>query len=306
MDDTYLWSHDRDHLQRTLAELEVRLARDGLYIHPAKTTILYSEPTGGGDFRIGGATVPCQPFGTVITALGSPLTFQEPVAAITTAMNERAKKTFNLTSTPAPVRAHPHQGAAPHAHHHGQECGPRGATVEYIPARTDVGTIWTHGPIQGRGGRHAPLEEPTLVEAAASHPPNHGRCPPRTKIQRQRRPRATDRCSVTEAPGDLCSHPRCPLGRRASRPASTTSPQTRRGGAGGPPRHMRPHDGATTTTTTTTTTTPTDALTAPRETKKKTEERHAVHTGRGNQDTALRPHVRQPRLQQSQLEEHSA
>ena len=26
--------------------------------------------------------VPCQPFGTVITALGSPLTFQEPVAAI--------------------------------------------------------------------------------------------------------------------------------------------------------------------------------------------------------------------------------
>ena len=26
MDDTYLWSHDRQHLQRTLAELEVRLA----------------------------------------------------------------------------------------------------------------------------------------------------------------------------------------------------------------------------------------------------------------------------------------
>ena len=102
MDDTYLWSHDRDHLQRTLAELEVRLARDGLYIHPAKTAILYSEPTGGGDFRIGAATVPCQPFGTVITALGSPL----------------APQPGRPLALQAPVRAH--------AHHHGQECGPMG------------------------------------------------------------------------------------------------------------------------------------------------------------------------------------
>ena len=38
--------------------------------------------------------MPCQLFGTVITALGSPLTFQEPVAAITAAMNEQARNAF--------------------------------------------------------------------------------------------------------------------------------------------------------------------------------------------------------------------
>ena len=48
MDDTYLWSHDREHLQRTISELEVRLVKDGLYIHPTKTAIKNSEPTGGG------------------------------------------------------------------------------------------------------------------------------------------------------------------------------------------------------------------------------------------------------------------
>ena len=72
MDDTYLWSHDRQHLQRTLAELEVRLAKDGLAIHPEKTAILYSEEEGGGSFHIGGEDVPCKPWGTEITALGSP------------------------------------------------------------------------------------------------------------------------------------------------------------------------------------------------------------------------------------------
>ena len=71
MDDTYLWSHDREHLQRTISELEVRLVKDGLYIHPTKTAIKNSEPTGrGGSSTLG---VPCQPFGTVITALGSPI-----------------------------------------------------------------------------------------------------------------------------------------------------------------------------------------------------------------------------------------
>ncbi|CAE7192827.1 unnamed protein product [Symbiodinium sp. CCMP2592] len=76
MDDIYLWSHDRDHLQRTLTELEVRFAKDGL------------------------SDVACQPYGTVITALGSPFTFAEPVAAITAAMNERARKAFHKHSKP--------------------------------------------------------------------------------------------------------------------------------------------------------------------------------------------------------------
>ena len=52
--------------------------------------------------------MPCQPFGTVITALGFPLTFQEPVAAITAAMNERARKAFGkhskLLCAPTPIK----------------------------------------------------------------------------------------------------------------------------------------------------------------------------------------------------------
>ena len=107
MDDTYLWSHDKQHLQRNLAELEVRLAKDGLAIHPEKTAILYSEEEGGGPHRRRRCTV--QAMGTEIMALGSPLTFVEPVASIAAAMNQRARKAFGkhskLLSAPTPLKA---------------------------------------------------------------------------------------------------------------------------------------------------------------------------------------------------------
>ena len=54
LDDTYLWSQDRDHLQKVLNKLEKEHAEDGLQIHPTKTAILFSKPTGGGTFAIGG------------------------------------------------------------------------------------------------------------------------------------------------------------------------------------------------------------------------------------------------------------
>ena len=95
MDDTYLWSHDATHLQATLAALERHLARHGLTINPGKTAIIFSQPTGGGTFRIGGEVVGCKPFGDVITALGSPITFGESVAAIIAEMNHRARKAFH-------------------------------------------------------------------------------------------------------------------------------------------------------------------------------------------------------------------
>ena len=95
MDDTYLWSHDPTHLQATLAALERHLARHGLLINPGKTAIIFSQPQGGGEFRIGGEMVGCKPFGEVITALGSPITFGESVAAIITEMNHRARKAFH-------------------------------------------------------------------------------------------------------------------------------------------------------------------------------------------------------------------
>eukprot|EP00439_Symbiodinium_sp_Y106_P049719 s4275_g6.t1 len=53
--------------------------------------------------------VACQPFGTEVAALGSPLTFAEPVAAITAAMNHRARKAFakhsKLLCAPTPIKA---------------------------------------------------------------------------------------------------------------------------------------------------------------------------------------------------------
>ena len=70
MDDTYLWSHDRDHLQRMLAELEVRLGKDGLAVHPGKTAILYSEPEERGTFRIGRQRSTSRPMKPRLTARG--------------------------------------------------------------------------------------------------------------------------------------------------------------------------------------------------------------------------------------------
>ena len=53
--------------------------------------------------------MPCKPWGTEITALGSPLTFVEPVASITAAMNQRARKAFGkhskLWCAPTPLKA---------------------------------------------------------------------------------------------------------------------------------------------------------------------------------------------------------
>ncbi|CAE7382151.1 unnamed protein product, partial [Symbiodinium sp. CCMP2592] len=95
MDDTYLWSHDKHHLQASLAALERQLRRHGLTINPAKTAIIFSMKTGGGSFHIGGEEVACQPFGTVVTALGSPITFGEEVAATISEMQHRARRAFH-------------------------------------------------------------------------------------------------------------------------------------------------------------------------------------------------------------------
>ncbi|OLP76158.1 hypothetical protein AK812_SmicGene43943 [Symbiodinium microadriaticum] len=86
MDDTYLWSHDAKHLQATLTELEKQLAKHGLVINPKKTAIIYSNDTGGGHFMIGGKKVLCLPYGSIITVLGSPLTFGEAVPALVAEM----------------------------------------------------------------------------------------------------------------------------------------------------------------------------------------------------------------------------
>ena len=55
MDDTYLWSYDRQHLQFALSSLERRLAAHGLVINPGKTAVIYSEPAGEGHIHHRGA-----------------------------------------------------------------------------------------------------------------------------------------------------------------------------------------------------------------------------------------------------------
>ena len=64
LDDTYLWSQDHQHLQSLLHQLEDELARDGL------------------------------PVQTVVPALGTPLTFGDPTAAIIAEMARRGRTAF--------------------------------------------------------------------------------------------------------------------------------------------------------------------------------------------------------------------
>ena len=94
MDDTYLWSHDKKHLQATLTALEAQLATHGLAINPKKMAIIYSEDTTGGTFNIGGAAVACLPYGSTITVLGSPLTFGEAIPNLVAEMQRRGRAAF--------------------------------------------------------------------------------------------------------------------------------------------------------------------------------------------------------------------
>ena len=94
LDDTYLWSQSQTHLQSLLTNLEGELQQDGLSIHPTKTAILHSHAEGGGTFTIQGEAVPCQPHGSTIPALGSPITFGDQTAAIIGEMSRRARAAF--------------------------------------------------------------------------------------------------------------------------------------------------------------------------------------------------------------------
>ncbi|CAE7300179.1 unnamed protein product, partial [Symbiodinium necroappetens] len=109
MDDTYLWGYSKEHLQYALSSLERRLASHGLAINPAKTAIIHSHPQGGGTFLIGGEQVACLPHGSVITALGSPVTFGDTVPVLISEMQHRARKAFHknakLLCSPTPLKA---------------------------------------------------------------------------------------------------------------------------------------------------------------------------------------------------------
>ncbi|CAE7547148.1 unnamed protein product [Symbiodinium natans] len=93
MDDTYIWGHDPEHLQRKLTAMEKKLQEDGLQVHPKKTAIL----TNSGDkrrFRVGGAWVePMQDEGS-FRLLGTPLAFKHQVSLLVAEMQTRARKAY--------------------------------------------------------------------------------------------------------------------------------------------------------------------------------------------------------------------
>ena len=114
LDDTYLWSQNRAHLQKVLTNLEGELREDGLHIHPTKTAILYSQPTGGGTFNIGGETIACCDHKTVISTLGSPITFGEQTAAIIAEMQRRSRNAFRKHKPILTARTSMHSRAIAH------------------------------------------------------------------------------------------------------------------------------------------------------------------------------------------------
>ena len=71
MDDTYIWSMSRTHLQRMLDELCGRLSPCGLQVHPRKTEII-ANMAGGEEFRVSGSRVKSKGLEHIIPVLGSP------------------------------------------------------------------------------------------------------------------------------------------------------------------------------------------------------------------------------------------
>ena len=93
MDDNYIWSTNRDHLQRLLGELSQRLPRRGLHLHPAKTDIIHNSDKKV-FFEVAGEKVAAKGPNHVIHVLGSPLSFQGGTAMLVAEMQARARKSF--------------------------------------------------------------------------------------------------------------------------------------------------------------------------------------------------------------------
>ena len=79
------------HLQATLSELETELSRHGLVSNPEETAIIYSQATGGRASSIDGKRVEWLPYGSVITVLGSLLTFGDAIPTMVAEMQRRGQ-----------------------------------------------------------------------------------------------------------------------------------------------------------------------------------------------------------------------
>ncbi|OLP85856.1 hypothetical protein AK812_SmicGene33108 [Symbiodinium microadriaticum] len=74
MDDNYIWSTSRRHLQHLLKDLSERLPRQGLHLHPIKTDIIHNDE-GKVTVEVAGQTVAAKGPHHIIHVLGSPLSF---------------------------------------------------------------------------------------------------------------------------------------------------------------------------------------------------------------------------------------
>ena len=93
MDDTYIWSTSRSHLQRMLNELCQRLPPRGLQVHPGKTEIIANQSEGE-DFVISGNKVKSKGPEHIIPVLGSPLSFSGEPAMLIAEMQQRGRNAF--------------------------------------------------------------------------------------------------------------------------------------------------------------------------------------------------------------------
>ena len=93
MDDNYIWSTSKRHLQQLLGEMSGRLPKRGLHLHPAKTDIIHNSEKKV-TFEVAGQTVAAKGPNHVIHVLGSPLSFQGGTAMLVAEMQARARKAF--------------------------------------------------------------------------------------------------------------------------------------------------------------------------------------------------------------------
>ncbi|CAE7709541.1 unnamed protein product, partial [Symbiodinium necroappetens] len=93
MDDSYIWSTKKDHLQAMLTRLGTNLPPKGLDIHPLKTEIIDNQE-GGVEFEVGGRKVLSKGPDHVIRTLGSPVSFSSHPSTIIAEMQARGRHAF--------------------------------------------------------------------------------------------------------------------------------------------------------------------------------------------------------------------
>ena len=94
LDDTYLWSHNREWLVKALATLEEKLGKKNLFLN-AKKTHAMANCVDKTPLHIGGKEVQIQEGDAVMQVLGSPVSFDNVPAVI---LGEQASEHERLST----------------------------------------------------------------------------------------------------------------------------------------------------------------------------------------------------------------